>query len=105
MDALHHLVLIKFRTGTPPEVIADFHRRYQTLAEECGGKDAGILHFKVEHNLDLRKGVQLVEFAVFRDSEALEAFRTHSAHQRLANDLSATADWQVGDYIGPVPSL
>lgn len=48
-------------------------------------------------NLDLRKKVHLVEIAMFKDNEALQAFRVHPKHRELTDMLSKVADWQVGD--------
>jgi hypothetical protein len=99
--ALHHLVLISFRPGTPEETQKEAYDRFQTIAADCGGKDAGILFAEVKHNLDLRKNVHLVEFIIFRDNDALQQFRVHPKHKELADILSKVADWQVGDINGP----
>ncbi len=101
VDALWHVLLIKFNTDTAQEAKDRIFGLYQTLATDCGGKEAGILYFKVERNLDLRKNIELVEIAIFRDNEALQAFRVHPLHVTLAQDLSKIADWQVGDILLP----
>ena len=95
--ALWHIVLISFRDSVPETVRREVYDRYQTLDKDCGGKDAGILFWKVDWNLDLRKKVHLVEIAVFRDDAALQAFRTHPAHKSMTDMLRGCADWQVGD--------
>jgi hypothetical protein len=100
-----HVVLISFHEEASQAVRQEVCDRYQTLAEECGGKEAGILLFKVEHNLDLRKGVHLVEIAIFRDNDALQAFRVHPTHKELTDVLCQCADWQVGDTILPFPHV
>jgi hypothetical protein len=94
---LRHVALISFRPCTPPELQEKIFNTYQTVAEDCGGVSAGILEFQVGKNLDLRKGVHLVEFAEFRDNEALQAFRVHPKHKALTDILREVADWQVGD--------
>jgi 23S rRNA A2030 N6-methylase RlmJ len=101
--SLCHVVLISFKPFNPDAtdwMRKDVYDRYQTIAEECGGVDAGILFFAVERNLDLRKGVDLVEVALFRDNDALQAFRVHPKHQELTDVLRQCANWQVGDIDG-----
>lgn len=94
---LIHTVLISFRVNTPEHVRREVHTAYQTLGEECGGARAGIVYWRVDWNLDTRKGVHVVEVVIFRDNEALQAFRSHPAHTRVTNVLSEHADWVVGD--------
>ncbi|MDP3935051.1 MAG: Dabb family protein [Candidatus Giovannonibacteria bacterium] len=95
--ALWHIVLISFRQGAPQAARQEIYDRYQTLDEDCGGKEAGILFWKVDWNLDLRKNVHLVERASFESAEALQTFRRHPKHEELTDILSQIADWQVGD--------
>lgn len=95
-----HVVLISFRRVASSEVREKVFALYQTLATDCGGISAGILYWKVAHNLDMRKEVHLVEIAVFRDGEAFQAFRRHPKHQELTGILEDVADWQVGDVVG-----
>lgn len=102
-DVLWHVVLISFHGNAPEAVRQEVYQRYQTLAEECGGEDAGILLFKVEQNLDLRKNVHLVEIAAFRSNEDLQLFRVHPKHKELTDILCTVADWQVGDIEFAVP--
>ncbi|MBX4192259.1 Dabb family protein [Candidatus Parcubacteria bacterium] len=101
-DVLHHIVLISFKPGTPPEVCQGIYNMYQTLDQECGGVDAGIFYWKVGHSLDTRKNIHLVEVAIFRDDNALQAFRVHPKHQELTNQLREIADWWVGDMMAPL---
>jgi quinol monooxygenase YgiN len=96
-EKLWHVVLLSFRPGTPETVRHEVFNRYQTLASDCGGADAGILFFAVHENLDLRKNVHLVEIAVFENEAALQRFRQHPKHGELTNILRVHADWQVGD--------
>lgn len=103
-DVLWHVVLISFHNNTPETVRQEIYNRYQTLADECGGEKAGILLFKVDHNLDLRKNVHLVEIAVFRSNEDLQRFRVHPKHKELTDILSTAADWQVGDIVFTLPT-
>ncbi len=95
---LVHTVLISFKPEAPAAAKEKVFDLFQTLAERCGGPGAGILYFEVKHNLDLRKGVHLVEVAIFTDNASLQRFRVHPAHMELTNLLREHADWQVGDY-------
>ena len=101
MEAIWHIVLISFRKDTPQKTRDAIYDRYQTLAENCGGKKAGILFWRVDYNLDNRKNVHLVEIAVLKDEKALHAFRGHSEHKKFTDWLSKVADWQVGDLRHP----
>jgi hypothetical protein len=105
MVPLWHVVLISFNESASEAHRQEVCDRYQTLAVECGGAEAGILFFKVEHNLDLRKGVHLVEIAVFTDNDALQKFRVHPKHKELTDVLCQVADWQVGDALLPLPHV
>lgn len=103
MSALWHSVHVSFYAQATPQQRVDVLARYQTLAKECGGVEAGILLFEVRGNLDLRKGVHLVEIAIFHDNAALQRFRNHPKHQELAAVLREIADWTVGDLELPWP--
>ena len=98
-EELHHVVLISFKENATEAIRQDVYDRYQTLAEDCGGPQAGIFSFEVKNNLDLRKGVHLVEIATFRDNAALQAFRVHPKHKEITDVLCRVADLQVGDII------
>ncbi len=97
MMNLWHTVLISFRPDTPQSVWQEVFNRYQTLGEDCGGKKAGILFWKVDYNLDLRKNVHLVEIAIFQNDAALQVFRNHPKHEAMSDTLKDIADWWVGD--------
>ncbi|MEK7195126.1 MAG: Dabb family protein [Patescibacteria group bacterium] len=103
-QALWHVVLISFHGDTSLEERKMVWELYQSLAEDCGGEEAGIALFRVDWNLDLRKNVHLVEIAVFRDDAALQAFRNHPKHRKLTDIMRNIADWQVGDIHHP-PTL
>mgnify|MGYP001608183030 CR=1 FL=1 len=103
MDRLVHVVLISFKPETPEETKQWIYQKYQTLEQDCGSKDAGILYWRVQENLDLRKGVHLVEVAVYTDNDALQAFRNHPKHKEITDVLRDVADWQVGDITCPFP--
>lgn len=93
---INWIVLISFRPHAPEEIRQKIFDMYQTLADDCGGEEAGILSWRVDHNEDLRKGVHLVEIATFRDSDAIANFRAHPRHGALTDILRDVADWQIG---------
>lgn len=92
-----HVVLVSFRPETSEVVRQKVYGIYQTLAENCGGKKAGINFWKVDWNLDLRKNVHLVEIAIFENNEAFQKFQANPKHKELADIVKEVADWQVGD--------
>ena len=94
---LLHIVFISFHPDASEEKRNEIYNLYQTLAEDCGGREAGILFFQVDWNMDSRKNVHLVEVAIFTDSGALQKFRNHPKHKELTNLVQKIADWQVGD--------
>jgi len=101
---LRYIVLISFKPGVLSDIREKVYRHYQTLGEKCGGKKAGILDWRVEHNLDLRKGVHLVEVAVFKNNKSLQTYRRHPAHVDFVENLVRhVADWQVGALYEPAP--
>ena len=102
-NALWHVVLLSFGESVPEEKRGRVYDMYQTLDRDCGGAEAGILFWKVERNLDLRKNVHLVEIAIFRDNDALQAFRAHPKHKELTDFISVDLDtkWWVGDFENP----
>lgn len=102
---LWHIVLISFRPEASEEIRQEIFDRYQTLAKDCGGNDAGILFWKVDRNADLRKNVHFVEIAVFESWHALQAFGQHPMHKELTDILCNIADWWVGDLYSDYPSI
>lgn len=96
-----HVVLVSFKPETSEAMKQKVYGLYQTLAEDCGGKKAGVLFWKVGWNLDLRKNIHLVEIAIFENSGAFQKFQAHPKHKELASIVKETADWKVGDILGP----
>lgn len=96
-SVLFHVVLIKFKEEATERQRQQIYNWYQTLGEDCGGKDAGILYWAVQPNLDQRKGWNLVELAIFTGDDVLQAFRIHPNHSRVTDLLREIADWVVGD--------
>ena len=96
-DALWHVVLVAFREDTPLAARQKIYGRYQTLAEECGGRKSGILFYQADWNRNLSKGDHLVEVAVFASDAAFQAYRRHPKHAELTEMLKVIADWHGGE--------
>jgi hypothetical protein len=92
-----HIVLISFRPETTPEQQRHALLDHKALGERCGGKDAGIIFWQVDRNLDQRKNWHLVQLSLFRDDTAFRRFREHPAHAQAVSALRDIADWAVGD--------
>lgn len=105
MNILAHLVMIKFYDNVSEEIRRKILNQYSSIAEDCGGQDAGILFFEVKPNLDQRKNWHLAELAFFTGPEALEAFRVHPKHKEITDILRETADWVVGDFMTDSDSI
>lgn len=58
----------------------------------------GIAQWRVELSTDTRKGRVIVEDTTFTDHAAFTAFRDDPRHSRVAEQMSAIADWWNGDY-------
>ena len=94
---LLHTVHTRFYSA-PEESRLKILARFQQLAEQCGGKEAGILFWNVEQEqYDTRK-TDMVQIGIFRDEEAFEAFRKHPIHKKLKLELRECADWNPGNF-------
>jgi hypothetical protein len=94
---LVHTVLVSFHKHVSNAQRERMIAEYQQLGEKCGGEKEGILFWQAGLNLDQRKNWHLVEFAIFRDDDALQRFRSHPAHAKLAEIMRLLGDWAVGD--------
>jgi heme-degrading monooxygenase HmoA len=61
----------------------------------------GVLEWTVRVSDDTRKGVVVVENALFESEAAFRAFQAHPRHAEAGALLRETADWWVGDYPEP----
>jgi hypothetical protein len=100
VKGLHHIIFISFKPETPQEIQDEVYNRYQELDKEVGGSEAGIIFWSVKKNLDLRKNIHLVEYAIFLNDESFQNFKKHPKHVELVNNyLIHHCDWHVGDFI------
>ena len=102
---LHHIVFISFKEDVGEEIKQEISARYATLGEDCGGKEAGILFWSVQPNMDLRKGIHLIEIAFFRDKESYENFKKHPKHIEVVELLRESGNWYVGDVVEIIPEF
>jgi hypothetical protein len=89
-----HIVMFTLKPEVDAAVEADIRRRLERLGEEADAQE-----WTIARSLDERKGVVIIENALFRDEATYEAFRTASAHREIGAFMRDYADWVVGDYI------
>lgn len=100
---LWHIAVHKFKPEATPEQRAEILEMIANLGEACGGKEAGILYWCAGPNLDMRKGYDIAEVAIFTDETAKEKFRVGDAHTAFVVKLREVADWVVGNIYGSPP--
>lgn len=89
-----HIVLFKMYD----KVSEDQLKEAVQLLEELGRSSEGIVEWKIEESLDVRKGRILVENALFVTQQSFERFRKSDHHAKARNFMQEIADWWVGDY-------
>jgi hypothetical protein len=94
---LLHTVLFSFHLHVSEAQREKMIGAFRELGERCGGEAKGILFWRAGLNLDQRKNWHLVEFAIFRDNDALQRFKTHPAHVELGETMRHLGNWAVGD--------
>ncbi len=102
---LLHTIHFKPREDTSPLRVGAILALGMHLGERCGGYGAGILFWEFTRNLDTRKGVELVEVAVFESQEAFDRFRAHPAHASFAEECAQHLNWTVADIMVPKSAL
>lgn len=90
---LRHIVLFRIHDGVDQELIGEAVRGLDELKNI-----SGIVEWTVRLSTDERKGVVIVENALFESRAALARFAADPRHQVSAERLSKMADWWVGDY-------
>ena len=103
-NTLFHVVLMTFHQTVAQETREAIREKIAALGPACGGRDAGILYWRADWNLDQRKGYHLMLLAIFDDETAFHRFRLHPAHVEFGTEIRQVADWIVGDIKGNLPS-
>lgn len=88
-----HIVLIRFREEAPVGIAADA----EALLRELGLRSE-VLEWTIERSVDTRKGLVLVENALFASLDSFHAWRASREHSNVTDLLGQHADWLVGDY-------
>jgi hypothetical protein len=91
--SFEHIVLFRLRGGADPDEVVD-------VLERSRPDDPGLVSWTVARSLDERKGVVVVERAVFVDRDGFERFRDSEAHRAAGRYLAGCSDWLVGDLEG-----
>ena len=97
-----HMVLFKFMDVSDAEQ-SECMEACAALEILCGGKEAGILSYKVERTFDTRKSLYWAEIVEFRDLDAFIQFHQHDEHKKFAARLrefgvGVRVEWAVFDY-------
>lgn len=91
---LRHIVLFRVHDGVTADRLSEAVDCLDSL-----GTIPGILEWTVRLSTDDRKGVVIVENALFESRASLEVFAAHPDHQVSAERLRNMADWWIGDYV------
>lgn len=91
---LRHIVLFKLYEGISQEKEA----KAVQLLKQLGEDSDDILSWKIEKSLDTRKGMIIVENGLFKNANALEAFRLSEKHAHVSAFMKQIAHWLAGDY-------
>ncbi len=90
---IRHIVLFRIHDGVAPDLISEAVDGLDSLRDI-----PGIVEWVIRRSTDERKGVVIVENALFESSEALASFAAHPNHRISAERLRNIADWWIGDY-------
>jgi hypothetical protein len=83
---IEHVVLFKWKPGTPPEAIVEVGEALKALRE----KIPGIVDLSCGANFSTRsQGYETGLVVRFADRAALEAYGPHEAHQHVVQSLIA----------------
>jgi len=94
-EKLRHIVLFTLKS-TDEEICAQAIQVLNTINVDPSN---GLLEWNIKKSLDTRKGVIIVENALFQNREAFDLFRASDAHIKLGQVMSQISDWIIGDYL------
>ncbi len=91
---LRHIVLFRVYADAPASTVEKAITTLMSLETNV----PGLLEYRVERSLDERKGIVIVENALFESRTALRLFRESEEHQAVSEILKGMSDWWIGDY-------
>jgi quinol monooxygenase YgiN len=90
---IRHIVIFLLKPGADESEVLRLLRSLE--------KSDDVLELTAEQSLDARKGIVVVENALFKDEAAFERFKKSEHHKQVGEEMSQLADWLVADYIEP----
>jgi hypothetical protein len=99
------VTLISFRENISVDVRTDLRERLEKLAAECGGAEAGIVHYRVDFNQHTRDFVDLVVVIIFKDGDARYCFKEHATFRALDVEIRKVADIKIGEFYSTLPQI
>lgn len=91
--SIRHIVLFRFYPVIDEESRMEAIDKINALREL-----PGIIEWRLEASLDTRKGVVVVQNALFDTLESFQAYRDDPRHVDAGKLLAALANWLVADY-------
>lgn len=92
---IRHIVLIRFRAGTPEDHVGALFARLGDIRDEVPGI-LDIRSGRSDSPERIERGYMHGFTVDFTDWEALAAYQAHPAHRRLGADLVAAAEGGLG---------
>ncbi|HEY0889049.1 MAG TPA: Dabb family protein [Nocardioides sp.] len=87
---LEHTVLFRLWPGADPDEAID-------VIDRARPDDPGVLSWRVSRSVDDRKGIVLLERAIFADRSTFERFLETPAHRSAGRYMAQCSDWLVAD--------
>jgi hypothetical protein len=91
---IRHIVIFLLKPGIEVAQVLD-------LLRPLGHANPDVLELTAEQSLDTRKGIVVIENALFANAEAFARFKESEGHKEVGEKMSQLADWLVADYIEP----
>ncbi|MCO6188121.1 Dabb family protein [Rhizobium sp. L1K21] len=95
--AVIHTVLFSFYDDVDECARQSAVEMLRSAGHTYAAGDDGLLYWRVNENLDLRKNWHLVEIGIFADHESLRRFVKSEIHQAVAERFRTISNWAVGD--------
>ena len=89
-----HIVFFHFRK----DVSAVLKEKALACLRDLGSDNEAIIEWSIVESQDTRKGIIIVENALFSSEEAFKDFHASLKHTNAAKIMSEISDWWIGDY-------